>query len=243
MTQILNQISVNPAEAHSKGPVAIYCPYDFKDKIPHSISVTLNRCDKANNLIKILNNELEESKKDFVVCAKPLNLDSKITPTRFVEWIEALKILGANTLYIYNRHLPRELFEIAQYYEEEGFMVLEQYLETSGSIDDGDGSTNDYPIFNDCFFKTRNRFKYVVAIDFGEILIPTRDSDKTWGDLVRNSGSNEAVDAFALHRVKFSANDRKSVEGLSQDLYMLQHIQVRKNLYSLSKRCFHIQPF
>jgi hypothetical protein len=99
-------------------PLLIYCPFNFNNTLPHSVSITLNPCDQAKNVMTIIDNQPPNGiKKKFVVCSKALVLTNGNDTMKFIEWVETLRILGAEQLYIYHRYLHPSLFQAAQYYE------------------------------------------------------------------------------------------------------------------------------
>ena len=210
----------------------IYCPCEFNETLPHSVSLSIRSRGNVKNVMKIIDNQpLNGVKKKFVVCTKPLDLKEGINPIQFIEWIETLKILGAEQIYMYHRYFDPKIFKIAKYYEEKGFLVLEQYLEPSGvsraSTHCYESRINELPIWNDCFYRVRNLYEYVVAIDPDEILIPVQEKDKTWNDLIKSSGSNKTVDAYAFRSVTYSSQLEVN-DKVPTYYYMLQHVQVRR---------------
>jgi hypothetical protein len=220
------------------------CPYDFDLKSPQSVSLTLNPCDRAKNLLEIIDNQpVDGIKKNFVVCTKPLTIKGSIDPTRLVEWIETLKILGAQQIYIYHRYFDPEIFKVAQFYEKQGFMVLEQYLEPSGisgAIDHTyESCINEFPILNDCLYRVRNLFKYVIALDYDEVLIPVRENEYTWENLIQNLDSNEEVDAYGFKSVVYPKQDKQYTDKVPSYFYMLQHVQRAMNFSMVKNVIFN----
>jgi hypothetical protein len=183
----------------------------------------------AQNAMKIIDNQPAGGvKKKFVVCTKPLVLTTTTNPMKFVEWVETLKILGAEQIFMYHRYFDPEVFKVAKYYEKQGFMVLEQHLEPSGvsraKTHCYESRINEMPILNDCFYRVRNLFEHVVVIDHDEVLIPTRENETTWHDLIEGLKGAQS-DSYALRSVTYPPTDAK-IEGAPEYSYMLHHVQV-----------------
>lgn len=73
-----------------------------------SVSVVSEKCDHATNNLNIIHKEqaaLIQSertpKNNFAVCVKALDFPDDKMKARFVEWIEMLRILGADTISFY----------------------------------------------------------------------------------------------------------------------------------------------
>lgn len=193
-------------------------------------------CEHAKNRLDIIDNQPPDGvKKNFVVCTKHLHLGSDFSATRFVEWVEMLKILGAEQIYIYHRYVNPDCFKIMLHYEKQGFMVLEQYLETSAmsaSSFEGYGARlNELPIFNDCLYRVKNLYKYIVPLDFDEILIPTKKDHETWMDLISYL-KNDKIDSYAFRSVTFPPmKEAQTNSDIPKDFYMLRHTMVRSGLW------------
>jgi hypothetical protein len=219
------------------------CPYEFDSKLPESVSLTLDTCDKAKNVMKIIDNQPTNGiKKNFAVCTKPLSITGSIDPIRLVEWIETLKILGAQQIYIYHRYFNPDIFEVAQFYEAQGFMVLEQYLEPSGISGAFDHTyesyINEFPILNDCLYRAKNVYKFVIALDYDEVLIPVRESDYTWKNLIDYLKSDEEVHAYGFRSVIYNKQIDRYSDKVPPYFYMLQHVQRAVNFSNVKTKRF-----
>jgi hypothetical protein len=86
-------------------PFMLTCkvPPEFKDHVPESVSVVENPCDNATNNLKVIYNQPPSGeKKNFGVCVKGLFFPHQPEmTTRLVEWIELIKILGAEKITLY----------------------------------------------------------------------------------------------------------------------------------------------
>lgn len=114
-------------------PFLITCPIEFNDKMPLSVSLTSNACDNAENKLIIIDNQPPNGiKKSFGVCSKSLSFENRDFIIRFIEWVELLKILGANKITLFNFHVHSELYEIMNYFQEKGILEVSQFFEPGG---------------------------------------------------------------------------------------------------------------
>jgi hypothetical protein len=193
--------------------------------------LTLKACDNAQNSLKIIDNQPDDGvKKKFVVCTKPLTL-TRTNRIQFIEWVEMLKILGADQVYVYHRYFHRELFRVARYYEKQGFMVLQQFLEPSGAsrakTHNYNAQMSEMSIYNDCFYKVKNLFEYVVVIDHDEIIVPNHKDDKTWSDMINRLKDEKGYDSYAFQWVTYHPNITSHLRDVPSYYYMLQHVRVK----------------
>ena len=65
------------------------------------MSLVEKSCDKANNLMRVTYNTVEQPKKGFAVCVKRMVVSNVDIAVRLAEWIELIAILGANKIFFY----------------------------------------------------------------------------------------------------------------------------------------------
>ena len=75
-------------------------PETHKDRIPDSVSIVKSECGQATNELKVVYNLPEDEKKSFAVCSKGLSIQEDQS-LELVEWLEVLKALGADKVFIY----------------------------------------------------------------------------------------------------------------------------------------------
>merc|ERR1711915_846354 len=86
-------------------PFLLSCnlPETHEKKIPSSLSLVENPCEKATNNIKVTYEESKHSHKlRFGVCVKFLHGPQTDISARIAEWIETLYALGADKIFLYN---------------------------------------------------------------------------------------------------------------------------------------------
>lgn len=143
-----------------KVPFIITCPIEFSHRTPVAVSLTAKPCEHAENKLIIIDNLPPNNiKKTFGVCTKYLFFEDRKVVARFIEWVEMVRILGADKITLYNRNVHPEHFKILNYYKEKGFLEFFPFLEPSGIENAPTASTQFYMIetllHTDCFYRTR----------------------------------------------------------------------------------------
>jgi hypothetical protein len=208
----------------------INCP--VTSEIPQSVSLTVNPCDHAENNLYIINNQPPDGvKKEFGVCVKQLTYPYRDFAIRFIEWIEMLRILGNTKVHFYNRFLHPETMKIVRYYENLGLLEAFDFLEPSALSNSHLKHPNSFSlegaIVNDCFYRVKNLYKYVVIIDPDEVLMPLNESHRTWHELIASQPTqHELVDVFNAWMITFPPTGSKFFEDIPTYHYMLQNVQV-----------------
>lgn len=109
-------------------PYLISCkmPAGLRD-LPVSVSVVPKTCTNASNNLNILHRDHAISsspspKKDFGVCVKALDFPEETMRDRLVEWIETLRLLGADKIFFYEYFVDYEIKRVLEYYESRGII-------------------------------------------------------------------------------------------------------------------------
>lgn len=207
----------------------ISCPILFNGTVPTSVSLTLNRCDDAENNLKIIDNQPDDGvKKEFGVCVKQLTFPNRDFVVRFIEWVHMLNILGASKIHFYNRFVHPDLVKICSYFEDQGLVDMQPFLEPSSMSNQVSRTASsmvlEASVINDCFYRTKNLYKYIAILDPDEVIMPLNDSHKSWHDLIENSPPNQ--DIYTQRMITFMNTSQKLIEEIPKYFYMLQHVEV-----------------
>lgn len=68
--------------------------------IPVAVSIVEHRCDKATNVLRVVFNK-KGTKRNFAICVKGMDFPQEDKSVRLIEWLELLRILGAEKIFIY----------------------------------------------------------------------------------------------------------------------------------------------
>lgn len=184
---------------HHYSPYFISCENPI-NKVPLFVSIVENRCDAASNLLEVYHRPELEKKKNFNVCVKNLNFTTEIAD-QLIEWMEIMKILGAEKVTIFVVKVPPQTMEVLNFYEAEGFAEIVKSMEYPKAIYD---STKELQIFqmeqicfHDCFYRSFNEFNFIIPLDTDELIIPLKD--KNWKDLLERiyEKKNGNFDAYS----------------------------------------------
>lgn len=236
-----------------------------KDFYPTSVSLVDNRCQKANNNLKIINNRPEE-KKEFAVCVKGLDFLHEDLSVRLVEWIELLRILGASKIFLYDLEIHPNISKVLNYYQQNGAVELTK-ITLPGHQPNLPGfrhlylknklthkRQNELIPYNDCLYRNLYSYNYLALLDIDEIIMPLKHFN--WSDLmkeVQNLSLAEKNYTRASYNVRnvYFLDDLKHDEeqmlheaherGIPRYLHMLQHVYRSQNYTKPGQyvKCFH----
>ncbi|CAG0898453.1 unnamed protein product, partial [Cyprideis torosa] len=140
----------------------------------------------------------EPHQKQFVVCVKPLYYTDRDFTWRLVEWLEMLRILGADHVEISYYQLHPNMEKVLSYYQKTlSFVSLvktdltgtttkltyQRLFGTRHTVDLLVKNTHEQMACNLCLYRNLKRFKYVVSLDIDEVIVPG-GTGKTWNDMI-----------------------------------------------------------
>ncbi|XP_067005537.2 uncharacterized protein [Anabrus simplex] len=216
-------------------------PADMKGKIPVAVSVVENKCDKAQNILKVRYSTPPE-KKDFVVCVKGLDFLHKDLSVRLVEWIELLGILGADKVVLYELQAHPNISRILRYYENTHQVEVIpltlpgkhpnapflQHMYLTNKLTEK--RKHEVIPYNDCFYRNMNSYRFVVLLDIDEVIMPK--SMSSWRELIEHVNTTKKASCYYARNVYF-LDDLQHSHGwfldIPQHLHMLQHVYRTKN--------------
>ena len=103
-------------------------PGQHKYRIPSSVSLVVQKCNKATNNL-IVNNKVptpEEPKMSIGICVKSLTIVDDIS-AQLVEWIETVKKLGANKIFFYILDVHPNISKVDYYFDDDIFQHSSGY--------------------------------------------------------------------------------------------------------------------
>ena len=174
-------------------PFVINCPVPKRkpsSRTPlriQSVSLFETNCSEVKNNLLVKENRPKNGKKErFAVCVKGLEFLHEDLSFRLVEWIELLKILGANKVFFYQFDLHPRLQQVLQHYQDENFVDV-QPLSLPGTLPNLPEIRKEYlkkQVFyrrqnelipyNDCLFRNMYLYDYVTLLDVDEIILPIK---------------------------------------------------------------------
>jgi hypothetical protein len=120
--------------------------------------------------------EVRIDQQNFLVCVSASF--GHIAPERLVEWFEYLRVMQIDRVAVYNHSVQTEASEVLNNYSNSGFIQLRQ----TRDLVTGEGTPLPVglhwaPSINDCMYRNMHRFKWIIVIDFDEVLVPRRHRD------------------------------------------------------------------
>ena len=168
-------------------PFLLTCrlPIETPDHIPVFVSLAERPCDKAYNALKLYNREEIATKKgQLAVCVKGLDFPTDDLTIRLIEWLEVLRALGAEKVFLYELSVHPNVQRALKYYAEDGFVDLTR-LQLPGSQPNSgllrhlyfkhkvtNKRQNELIPYNDCLYRNIDRFDHVALLDIDEVVVP-----------------------------------------------------------------------
>lgn len=235
--------------ANRKGsePVFIICqnplaPYNL---VPSSISVLESQCDIATNNLKVIDNSQKfYEKKNFGVCARLYHYEHFNDTLKLVEWIEHVLILGADKIIFHIIDVHPKILKVLKFYQVQEKVKIERMTIPDELLKENIHSRNVYArmqtvqnqmiALNDCLYKYMYDFNFLVPLDIDELIVPSRNEDKTWGDILdrvivkgrKMKPSYTAVGAFFLTNNNHQNEIQKNIPS---NFFFLQKIYRSEN--------------
>lgn len=139
-------------------------------------------------------------KKGFAVCVKGMDFpDRSDLALKLVEWVNLLKILGADKIFVYEFQVHPDVSKVLRYFSDRGTMVVHP-LTLPGASPNAPGLRNvflrsslhtkrlhEVLPYNDCLYRNLYGYRYMVLLDVDEVIMPL--TSKTWAGLLNQVGS------------------------------------------------------
>lgn len=207
--------------------------------IPISVSLVANISDLPTNKLDVIHNKPPDGlKKQFAVCVKDVTLSEDKT-LELVEWIEILRILGADKIFMYKNQTHPDTTRTLKYYEAQGVVQLETttYPEAIQFETLTLRRKTEVASLTDCLYKHMYEYEYLIALDFDELILPTDPGVRTWKDLLsRQSNLTENLQDFDFLFTRASMflldnNHAGEIQhAVPSNMLFLQHIYRAKKI-------------
>lgn len=232
---------------------------------PTSVSLVDNRCQKASNSLRIINNR-PPVKKEFAVCVKGLDFLHEDLSVRMVEWIELLRLLGAQKIFLYELEVHANISKVLSHYQQEGIVELTKitlpgdqpnlvgfrhmYLKNKLTHK----RQNELIPYNDCLYRNLYSYDYLALLDIDEVIMPLVHSN--WSSLMAQvqreslQSKNYTRASYNVRNVYFLDDlgaDEEAMrheaheQGIPRYLHMMQHVYRSQNYTKPGQyvKCFH----
>ena len=138
---------------------------------PTHVSLSTVQCENVSSLIPVI---LPENpgffSHQFGICV-PITF-WYVDPYRIVEWIEMSRFFGVSEINVYACNVSDITLMILTYFQQEGILKLHDVPPArNGRTRDGVKIASPISI-NDCMWRNMYRYRYVLIVDFDEIIVP-----------------------------------------------------------------------
>ncbi|KAL7012489.1 hypothetical protein ACKWTF_014881 [Chironomus riparius] len=210
---------------------------------PSHVSLVERRCGSANNLMKVKNKRPKRNKKEaFIVSVKRFEFTDDIS-LQIIEWSEILKILGVNKVEFFVHFCHSNVLNVLKFYESEGFMNIKFIKYPSDFQNERKKNWHQYSqnqliSYHDTFYEHMYSYDFMVPMDTDEFIMPLRDKDRTWNDLLKRTiqksrkKKKQTFDCYPVDNHYFllqSSHQNEAIAGIPKNLYFLPNIYRANN--------------
>ena len=185
---------------------------DATKESPSSVSIVTDVCACPSNNLRLRKPLPEGSTREgFAVCVKGLFYPKDIS-SHLVQWIEMISLLGAKHIRFYHYHVHPKTRKTLRFYEKFRHVSLQKLTLPPREYPQGLGFLKNFLTtrtwqkrrlelvpYNDCYYRLRNKYEYVVLLDIDEIIVPRDPDATTWTEVVERIRETEedAIDKYA----------------------------------------------
>lgn len=218
-------------------PYLISCrnPLAKEGLVPSHVSLVEEKCDHANNVFAVSNRRPKDGKKKlFLVCWRGVNFEEDIS-LLVIEWSEILKIFGVDNVVVYVEKAHQNVMKVLRHYHKLDFFIL-KFIEYPHELPNEDSwiqnLQNELISYHDAFYEQCYTFEFMVPMDIDEFIMPLREGDRTWKDLIQRTNErfkndSEIIDGYPVTNMYFllkGTHENDTIEGIPQKLRFLSNI-------------------
>lgn len=225
--------------------IIVNCPANYGK--PKSISLTTDPCKVLGNNLEIPLNKSEVNNKtsNIAVCVRWFIYPNHDMSIRLIEWLEMVRILGADHVYLSDLSIHPNMNRVKQFYTSSKFLTWDKYT-LPGDQPNDDPITQANYVYNnvpneilndqirlyDCVYQTMNIYKYLIIMDMDELIIPIRHH--TWRELLKNieNGFGKS-DSYGVKRYYYLDSDtpdnHSMIQNIPKNLYTMRNIYRREH--------------
>lgn len=202
--------------------------------VPSHVSLVEEQCDNANNIFAVANKRPKDGKKKlFLVCWRGMHFEEDIS-LLVIEWSEILKIFGVDNVVVYVEKVHQNVMKVLRHYQKLDFFIL-KFIEYPHELPNEDyvqNLQNELISYHDAFYEHCYTFEFMVPMDVDEFIMPLREADRTWKDLIqrtdeRDKGDSEIIDGYSVTNMYFllkSTHENETIAGIPKKLRFLSNI-------------------
>ncbi|XP_063634507.1 uncharacterized protein LOC134805137 [Cydia splendana] len=230
--------------------VACVLPVDVRALRPAAVSLVERPCDRATNCLRVHFDEPpDRTQKEFAVCVKGLDFLHEDLSVRLVEWIELVRLFGADKVFFYEFQVHPNISRVLAYYRARG-IVESTPITLPGGPPNIPGLQHAYMKkrvthkrqmelvpYNDCLYRHMYQYRWLTLLDIDEVIVPMQDPD--WKSLLKRVTSLAApvsgkppCSSYSARNVYYLDEQEPThrwAPGAPRYMYMLQHVRRTRN--------------
>ncbi|XP_063541610.1 uncharacterized protein LOC134750379 [Cydia strobilella] len=217
--------------------LACVLPADVRRLRPAAVSLVEKPCDRATNCLRVHFDEPpDHAQKEFAVCVKGLDFQHEDLSVRLVEWIELVRLLGADKVFFYELQVHPNISKVLAYYRARG-IVESTPITLPGGQPNLPGLQHVYMKkrlnnkrqmelvpYNDCLYRHMYQYRWITLLDVDEVIVPMEDPD--WSSLLKRQPPGITYYAQNVYYLDELAGREP---GAPRYMYMLQHVHRTRN--------------
>ena len=181
------------------------------DRVTPPCNVKITNSVGGSSLFKIINTfPPSRVQREFTVCTPPL-FGENITDLQIVEFMELMRLLGADHVMFYDSGLSLVAYTVLKYYVSIGRATLLTWNKRMKSV-------YEYHIdlaVTDCLYRNMALSKYVVYLSIHEFLVPYKHT--SWHDMMEELDTEKTC-AFRVSGVYFDPRTQNGAENVTTSL-------------------------
>ncbi|XP_054728826.1 uncharacterized protein LOC129237884 [Anastrepha obliqua] len=245
-------------------PTFVECamPQEVRHLVPQTVSLVPSECARATNNLRVIYEPpaVNHTQRGFAVCSTGLYNPDRDNSVRLVEWLELLRLLGAEHVMLPNFGIHPNATSVLRHYESEGFVsapgislvrgepALPHFTYAAIKMCLNNHRLNEIIPLNDCLYRNMYKYEYIVVLDVDEVIMPVGEQ-RSWADLVQYAKEHiryddcEGLTSLCFRNIYFPAYpERKPFSAeVPYYMYMMQHVaRVAEHLEPMmATKCFH----
>jgi len=147
------------------------CQLNNSDLIPTQVSIANRLCGNSTIFLEVVHNRKSDTwTHNFGICVA-ISYDY-FSPELIVEWMEAYSMFGVTHVNIYNGSIDSRLGKVFDYYRQKGILELHQMPPAVENYNISGVKLSSPASLNDCMMRNMYSHRFIVVVDFDEIIVP-----------------------------------------------------------------------
>ena len=171
MTFIRNEF-LRSIDGRAYSTYTLACPLELGlSEVPTHVSIAYSRCGPVRTYLPVTDTRQDVEQHEFGICTAVGF--GRLAAERMVEWFEFHRLLGVTEFNIYDVSM-RGLKRVFDHYRQAGVLRVHAITSPVSSRYVASIRLASQVVLNDCVLRNRLRYKYVISVDFDEIMWPNR---------------------------------------------------------------------